>query len=185
MSASIANQVQLNLSTTVSGHARARSSAQASETFSRSLAAASRNLVGSSSVASSPNGRSSTVARYLHTASLTAASRDQKNTVSVSGNGKTHVVTPFGEYDLPAADKSAQTTEAAPRDSLRDYFRTHQPGEWFFNPTMRELFAQTYGEKALVTLDYTGTVPENEDPTWVTHVQLDSSGKPFPRIWNL
>jgi hypothetical protein len=63
-----------------------------------------------------------------------------------------------------------------------DYFKTHAPGEWWDNQRTRAQFAETYSDAALVTLDWTGTVPENIDPVFVTKCAVDASGKPFPRV---
>jgi hypothetical protein len=63
-----------------------------------------------------------------------------------------------------------------------DYFKTHAPGEWWDNQRTRAKFAETYSDAALVTLDWTGTVPENIDPVFVTKCAVDASGKPFPKV---
>jgi hypothetical protein len=60
------------------------------------------------------------------------------------------------------------------------YFISHAPGEWFRDAESRAAFAEIYGEKALVTLDWTLTVPVNRDPVWVTRVEVDDSGIPIP-----
>lgn len=109
----------------------------------------------------------------------------RSNTSQTAQQGiKTTVVTPFGviEYTTPATTSRTQTTYQP--DGWRDYFRTHQPAEWWKDPATRKIFAQIYGGKALVTLDWTCTVPENTDPKWVTHMQLDASGRPIPKVFN-
>jgi hypothetical protein len=93
--------------------------------------------------------------------------------------GKRPVVTPFGPDFVSGSDPGIR--DAKPGDKgMSVYFRTHQPGEWMYNPAARAAFAELYGAKALVTLDWTGTVPDNVDPMWVTKVPVDATGRPLP-----
>jgi hypothetical protein len=89
------------------------------------------------------------------------------------------IVTPFGDYVKGAKSKFV-TTVSGTEEEIE--FKTHAPGEWIRNDAMRAKFAEIYGEKALVTLDWTGTVPDNVDPTWVTNVEVDETGRPLPNL---
>ena len=163
------NPIDPSMNAPVSCRAVTRTDVIAPEAFSRSLATASRSLARSSANASATVSRSSAVSRILQTTQQGA---------------KTRVVTPFGviEHTTPAETSRTQTTYQP--NGWRDYFRTHQPAEWWKDPDTRKIFAQIYGDKALVTLDWTCTVPENTQSVWVTHVPVDASGRPFPKVWN-
>jgi hypothetical protein len=158
-------------------HGSARTHAISTDTFSRSLATASRNLAGASSNAPARVLTPSAVSRMLRTASTGSNSSN-----SVISQGKTHIVTPFGAYDIAIPNETLPTQSTDTPDQWKDYFCTHQPLEWSNNPVAREHFAAIYGDKALVTLDYTGTVPENVESVWVTHVPVDASGKPIVQV---
>jgi hypothetical protein len=60
----------------------------------------------------------------------------------------------------------------------KDYFMTHAPAEWITDGEARDKFVQVFGAKALVTLDWTGTIPEHIEAIWRTNVALDSDGQP-------
>ena len=50
---------------------------------------------------------------------------------------------------------------------LVDYFKTHQPADWWNDDEARKKFAEIWGEAALGPLDNLGVVPENMDGVWV------------------
>ena len=98
---------------------------------------------------------------------------------SVPGADAGGSAAPFISTDDEEASRTIDEIMAQAR-GWEAYFITHAPGEWFRNAESRAAFAEIYGEKALVTLDWTLTVPVNRDPTWVTKVELDDTGKPIP-----
>jgi len=57
---------------------------------------------------------------------------------------------------------------------------THQPADWMYKDNARIEFARIYGDNALVTLDWDGTVPENVDSMWVTKRAIGPDGRPLP-----
>lgn len=164
--------------------ALARTEGAAPKAFAQTLATVSRDVASSRSGASTPNSAARAVSRSTQSASLSVVSSKSSVGERAQAGTTTKVVTPFGTYEIPSKP-GPPVERAIPLDSPRQYFYTHQPGEWWNDPGLRALFAETYGDKALVTLDYTGTVPENQDPEWVTHVPLDASGRPFPKVWTL
>ena len=170
------NPLQVGISASVSQRGAARAGVIARDAFSRSLATATRSLVRPSPNTPATATTSRATSRLLRTTPLSTNS--SKSVISQ----KTHVVTPFGTYDITIPDETSPTQATDPPDAWRDYFCTHQPHEWCNDSTARQHFAQIYGDKALVTLDYTGTVPENVESVWVTHVPLDASGKPIPKV---
>jgi hypothetical protein len=178
------NQIPQSTNALASSRAVAHTDSIASEAFSRSLATASRSLVRSNSNASATVNRSSAVSRILQTTPLSIDSSQSKTSQATRQDTKTSVVTPFGVITYTAPAQTNQTQSTYQPDGWRDYFRTHQPAEWWKDPATREIFAQIYGAKALVTLDYTCTVPENTQSVWVTHVPVDASGRPYPKVWN-
>ncbi len=82
----------------------------------------------------------------------------------------------------PFAAETRQVLDVGGDSEWAVYFSTHAPGEWASNPAARTKFVETYSEAALVTLDWTGTVPANMDLNWVTSCPVDSTGKPLPRV---
>jgi hypothetical protein len=171
---SMASQAEIRVSPAKNGLSHVERGT--SEAFSKSLEAASINLQPTTSQAelSTATCNTGTISRYLNTASIEQGFSETVSGTSSSRSGSEPEATVRTPFDpLPLEDNP-------PRDSWRDYFMTHQPGEWWKDEQTRQIFASMYGSKALVTLDYTGTVPENEDAKWVTNVPLDAEGKPFP-----
>jgi hypothetical protein len=150
-------------------------SGQQAPSFNLSLAAASKGITAATLPESGSTSREDPRPAGAATSGRPAARAD------ASGSGATKVVTPFGTFDWsPPAPQTG--TDTPPPSIERDFFLTHQPAEWRNNPEIRAAFAKLYGDKALVTLDWTGTVPENIlDTVWVTHVPVDSTGRPFPK----
>lgn len=165
--------LQAEPSASISKRCMPRGTQETSETFSESLNAASKSLQSTASQIQTSACETSTISRYINTASIDdgVSTTQSLNSGNSESESTSQTVTPFDP--LPLEDNP-------PRNSWRDYFMTHQPGEWWQDAATREIFAGLYGSKALVTLDYTGTVPENEDAKWVTSVPLDAAGKPFP-----
>lgn len=167
------NAMLLQDATAISRRRPAAVSRPADDGFSRSLEAASIRLV---SDGNQPQPTSD--------ASRTGGS-DQRTEQTVVSEALSHpiqVVTPFGIFDW-APPPAEPAIEVAPRSMARDYFLTHQPAEWADNPEIRASFAELYGQKALVTLDWTGTVPENVlDEVWVTHTAIDAIGRPLLKL---
>jgi len=89
------------------------------------------------------------------------------------------IVTPFGII-TGVHREGISTGGSGIVDEWRDFFMTHSPTEWIQNLATRDRFEALYGAKALVTLDYSGTIPENVNPAWVTSVAVDEDGKPLP-----
>ena len=96
----------------------------------------------------------------------------------VPGSDSVGTVTPFGTSRDSETVREIDKIMAQAR-GWEAYFITHAPSEWFRNAESRAAFAEIYGEKALVTLDWTLTVPVNSDPTWVTKVEVDETGIPI------
>lgn len=87
------------------------------------------------------------------------------------------IITPFGEYVRGVKSSLVLSVEGS-EDEVA--FKTHAPGEWMRDSGARAKFAEIYGEKALTTLDWTGTVPEHMvDEHWITWQKLDETGKPL------
>jgi hypothetical protein len=95
------------------------------------------------------------------------------------GNKANIVSTPIGVFDLSTKGPNKYIHLAA-MSEMRAYFMTHQPADWMNSDKTRAEFAKIYGEKALVTLDWDGTVPENIDPVWVTKRAIGPDGRPLP-----
>ncbi len=117
--------------------------------------------------------------------SETAPARGVATTEGVSGSGKAAVQasqeihTPLGIIQL-GPEQPRLVVDVGGRSEWEDFFLTHQPADWMRSDAARQEFAKIYGNQALVTLDYDGTVPRNVDPTWVTTRPVDSSGRPLP-----
>jgi hypothetical protein len=94
--------------------------------------------------------------------------------------GKPKIVsTPIGVFDMSTKGPNKYVSLTGISE-MRTYFMTHQPADWMYNEKARAEFAKIYGEKALVTLDWDGTVPENNDPVWVTKRPIGPDGIPLP-----
>ena len=98
---------------------------------------------------------------------------------SVPGNESETSAPPFSGPDGGEAPREIDEIMARAR-GWEAYFITHAPSEWFRQSEARANFAEIYGQKALVTLDWTLTVPVNYEPAWVTNQPVDDSGKPLP-----
>ncbi len=149
----------------------AKQSGRSSGEFAGTLAAAASRLTVPASV--TPSGGADAVTQYLRT----GVSPDAAKTGTRSDSQQT-AQPPTNPFAAAAADYPVVNVGGS---GMEVYFKTHAPGEWWQRPAARAAFAELYGEAALVTLDYTGTVPENMDPTWVTKVPVDASGKPLPK----
>jgi hypothetical protein len=99
-----------------------------------------------------------------------SADRSAATDTTGSGTGSTGL---FG----PDQNQNVGLGESA---EWADFFKTHAPAEWSSHAVARAKFAETYSPEALVTLDWTGTVPENIDSNFVTRCEVDASGKPLP-----
>jgi len=93
------------------------------------------------------------------------------------------VDTPFGVFQL---DNPGERTvlDTGGGSEWKDYFMTHAPAEWIDDKGARDKFVEAFGAKALVTLDWNGTIPEHIEAIWKTTVAVDSNGKPKATIRN-
>ena len=149
------------------------------KSFSTSLSAAEMRLEHSNVETGAANRALGSPLQSARTRTAGRTVGDGRNSApssSVQTSGRNPFDNPEGRIAV-TGEKAAGT----PFDEWRSYFLTHAPGQWWFNPVARARFAEIYGDRALVTLDYTGTIPENIDPNFVTNAPLDSAGKPFPR----
>jgi hypothetical protein len=145
----------------------ARNAGRASE-FSGSLAVAANELAGSGRAPSQPSGG---VSQRQPTPSVSSDDPVRPEREQSRGrNGLADFPSGRSVVDVPAASE------------MEAYFLTHAPAEWSSSPEARAKFAEIYGEPALVTLDWLGTVPNNMDSTWVTSKALDASGRPYPKV---
>ena len=118
---------------------------------------------------------------YSQTAgNLTSDSGTSEVSSADEGESMSRIVsTPIGVFDLSTKGPN-QYTCLTGISEMRAYFMTHQPAEWMENDRARTEFAKIYGEEALVTLDWDGTVPENVDSIWVTKRPIGPDGRPLP-----
>jgi hypothetical protein len=162
--------------------------------FTQTLAAATSELSQDSTRAVSSQVNHSALSRFLHAAPLALNSdtvssgiRAQSATANIgcTSSSGVSIVTPFGNYSGSSRTASGNAfvdNEAwGPMSGMRAYFYTHQPGEWMFNSALRQEFARIYGEKALVTADWTFTVPENVSSESVSTRVVDETGRPLQR----
>ncbi len=184
----------VNSGASIAQRSASASNKAAAGIFTQTLAAASSALSEDSKRAVSSQVNHSALSRFLHATPLAlnsdaapADSRTQRGTAnsgSTSSSG-TRIVTPFGEYSgssrTAAGNTFVDNKAWGPLSGMRAYFYTHQPGEWMFNSVLRQEFAKIYGQKALVTADWTFTVPENVSSEWVTTREVDETGRPFQR----
>jgi hypothetical protein len=152
--------------------------------FSQSLAAAANRLANETTADNSAG-----ISNLVRTAPLSFGGSQRQETEDTSGQGQqsrpqgaenSTIDTPFGTYDRSGPGDGTTQGSTPILDEMRVYFKTHQPGEWMYDPRTRAAFAEIYGEKALVTLDWLGTIPENDDPIWQTRQAVDGNGVPLP-----
>ena len=162
----------------------------ADTTFAHCISAAIGSAAAKTETSSSPPSNQSVAA------SLIPPGRTQSKVAAEPTPERFDIIQPlklpaddWRTLNLPAASDRVVGQQGADGESLagwRVYFMTHQPGEWWLNEGARAKFAEIYGERALVTLDYTCTVPENVlDPMWVTNLPLDEDGRPLPRNYEV
>ncbi len=156
----------------IAGRGVARQSERPEGKFSRSLVAATQQV----------DAEAAAAAPVRKTAPPGSRDANIPSRISGSSEGSSRAAEPSSVAANPFAADSRQVMDVGGGSEWVAYFRTHAPGEWAADPRARERFAETYSDAALVTLDWTGTVPENMDPAWVTHCPVDSTGKPLPRV---
>ncbi len=156
---------------------------QESPAFSESLTAASDRLAEGKNASTAGQ-----ISGMIRTMAIDAVMESQRQSAgatsqqtSKDNHGSTSTIqTPFGPIERTGPGAPSGGSEPI-LDEMRVYFITHQPGEWIHDQATRDAFAKLYGEKALVTLDWLGTVPENNDAMWQTHEAVDANGFPIPK----